>query len=446
MLDNTAPPRYTLCSAATVCADADACAPALSSDELALICLIVFGPTVLVLAVPFLSARMDRRARAEVASGGLEAYLVAEGGFRRCTANGMIAVLAFFVIAFDVTYFSLLLDAHPCATALGECGSISCACGLYDQGYVFMFVLLVLFSTYLVKEFSSLPPGRLRVKTTLVLASLLCALTGIFPEVEFLDPASPRRLAHDSYVLHALGLFLGPTTIVVITFTWFAAVAPHAGFTSRLRLALRAATLAALLVLDALAAAFHHTPDSTNLCGLIADANHCDTWGALPPPRCAALARAAGARTHHVHQYTCCWINGTMSADEVATLPPAYVAANDGECRRRSCTLFAFAASTALEFACLLLSAFYIGFYAIPDAHALARATATPAEADSLLGSPAYRPYEVGGVLTAPLHAPPPPPPPPPDESGRFSAYSPPPEDAPPAMLSRDRPQSPTVV
>ena len=46
-------------------------------------------------------------------------------------STGMLVVIVGLAVGFVPTFFFLLLSPHPCTTAIGGCGTISCACGTY---------------------------------------------------------------------------------------------------------------------------------------------------------------------------------------------------------------------------------------------------------------------------------------------------------------------------
>jgi hypothetical protein len=105
-----------------------------------------------------------------------------------CGVTGLLAIIAVMWVTVTVFFFgSLWVVDNPCDGPLGACSTISCVCGnILEQGYVFMFVSLVLTSIILVQRISAMPHQQLnhhRVnKPLLIIGALLLTLTGIFPE------------------------------------------------------------------------------------------------------------------------------------------------------------------------------------------------------------------------------------------------------------------------
>jgi len=241
--------------------------------------------------------------------------------------------------------------------------------------------MLVLVSTHLARDFSALQASHGCRKTILMACSLGISLTGVFPEHFSQDVISPDALFRMSYALHSLGLF-SAALLVIIPFSWLLrnAVAMRA---IRLRVVgMRALVFLAVLLLSVIYLSYHERPDVIDQCALLSQAEHCEAWGHLDAAQCALLAGMDGAR---VHDYACGWINHTLTPDERLLLPADFVNFHDGKCVRERCLLFRYARSTALEYACLLLTAFYIGYYSVPDALALSRADTHAEAVDSLL-------------------------------------------------------------
>ena len=152
-----------LCAAATVCAHQDRCSAATSAPELALLAVLVLLPILAACYQPSL-ARLQPRSLYSTGyyHTGLESELI---GCRMCmppricAASGLLAVVVLLVLGFVPTFFLLLASPDPCDTALGACGSISCACGNFLQkGYVWMFVTLFVASMLLMKVTPTLTP------------------------------------------------------------------------------------------------------------------------------------------------------------------------------------------------------------------------------------------------------------------------------------------------
>ena len=204
-----------LCAAATVCAHEGRCSAAASTQELVLLVVLVLLPIL---------ASSYQPSLARLQHGRLESETFGCGPHARAARSGLLAVVVLLVLGFVPTFSLLLASSDPCDTALGACGSISCACGNYLQkGYVWMFVTLFTASMLLMKEFARMP-GRVNrraraLKTVLAAASLLPCLTAIFPEHFSLDPSDPELdLFATGYAMHGLGLATASLTLVFLPF------------------------------------------------------------------------------------------------------------------------------------------------------------------------------------------------------------------------------------
>jgi len=207
-----------LCAAATVCAHEGRCSATTSTQELAFLAVLVLLPIL---------ASSYQPSLARIQHGRLEPETVGCGPCippRICASSGLLAVVVLLVLGFVPTFSLLLASDDPCDTAIGACGSISCACGNFlQQGYVWMFVTLFASSTLLMKEFVRMP-GRVNrraraLKTVLAAASLLPCLTAIFPEHFSLDATDPELVLFAyGYSLHGFGLAIASLTLVFLPF------------------------------------------------------------------------------------------------------------------------------------------------------------------------------------------------------------------------------------
>ena len=212
----------TLCAAATVCAHEGRCSAVTSTQELALLVVLVLLPILASSYQPSLSRLPHGRL------GFSETVGCGPCIPRICASSGLLAVVVLLVLGFVPTFSLLLASPDPCDTALGACGSISCACGNFlQQGYVWMFVTLFVASMLLMKEFARMP-GRVNwraraLKTVLAAASLLPCLTAIFPEHFSLQATDPELvLFATGYALHGLGLAIASLTLVFLPFVCIA--------------------------------------------------------------------------------------------------------------------------------------------------------------------------------------------------------------------------------
>ena len=357
-----------LCAAATVCAHEGRCSAAASTPELALLVVLLLLP---------IFASIYQPSLARLQHGRLEPETVGCGACippRMCARSGLLAVVVLLVLGFVPTFFLLLTSPDPCDTALGACGSISCACGNFlQQGYVWMFVTLFVASMLLTKEFARMPGrvnGRARaLKSGLAAASLLPCLTAIFPEHFSLDASDPElMLFATGYALHGLGLAIASLTLVFLPFVCTALAlraAPRPAHATH-ALLVRAAHLSLALAYAGAFAALRGHADVSDFCAPIASEAECAAWP--PAAACARLGRLRGAAGHRLPtSYTCAWDNASLTPVEALLYPREYVASHSGVCRKARCALYANARSIALEFGVLLLVATYAIGYALGD-------------------------------------------------------------------------------
>ena len=136
-----------------------------------------------------------------------------------CGLSGLLTVIWALGVGFAVIFFALLGSERPCTTPLGACRTISCACGnLIPEGYVFMFVLLALTSSFLVTRISAMVQhNRIQhrtVKPMLVVGSLMLTFTGIFPERYDANNQMGGYLAM-LYALHLGGIAVSTLTLMI---------------------------------------------------------------------------------------------------------------------------------------------------------------------------------------------------------------------------------------
>ena len=320
-----------------------------------------------------------------------------------CGASGLITVIWGFSLAFVVAFFSLLASPTPCDTALGACRTISCACGsgLVREGYVFMFCLLVLTSATLVQRFSSMAQHhrvqhRL-IKPTLILGSLLLALTGVFPE-KYDTNGSIDGVYTLLYSLHLLGVFGASTALMLVPFGWFF----EHWYTHRQEVPLRSLLARAAYVLSTLGfgmAFMNSASDSkvqdsvVQFCHFLTDEESCNGYPLLSPGNCAEAQSALKLSDNIVQpNFLCKWVpNSQLSNWTRLVAPPSYV--ESSSCVRHECPLGEYARGVALEFAVLFLTLTYVPSFAIHDVRRLLNRPPPEARRPVLdaVGEPSYQ-------------------------------------------------------
>ena len=197
------------------------CTSELSTDEWAIISIIIIATMLVVVLSPYLAGGdvrcwkrndldlhstfvIDSR-RASMAGFRVPSrehtdieppmYLCGIGLFPLpCGTTGLLVIIFVMVAGFLTTFLALLNSKVPCATGVGRCRTISCVCGnaLNGAGYVFMFGCLVITAILLVQKISAMfHHHRLQhqvLKPLLILGALLLTLTGLFPEKVNLIP------------------------------------------------------------------------------------------------------------------------------------------------------------------------------------------------------------------------------------------------------------------
>lgn len=369
------------CSAATACSEPGACQSSVDAGQLVALVAIVVLPVAGVL-LPLLLASTTASAGPDVAHH--HSLPVASS----VASSGMLVVLVCLVLGYSPTFFMLLTSQHPCTTAIGGCASISCACGnYYEYGYTWMAVVLITCSMLLVRDFASLPDGRLK---RMLLAGALCVMTpGVMPERFETESSQPVRFLNLAYAMHLIGLALSMLLLMVLPFAVVCSRAArrlgrracrcvlgvrgaHAGAAAGFALAFLAlkgqadvSDYCAAFAADAVSAGQGQPGQPSPL---IAAALACDAWPALPAADCAALASLRSTGGHPVPAtYRCGWINGSLSALDRLLLPSDYVPIHDGLCRKARCKLYANARSMALEFAMLWAMGSYVALYTRGD-------------------------------------------------------------------------------
>jgi hypothetical membrane protein len=216
-----------LCSAATICAQPGRCSEHMDGWQWAVITFTMFLAPLAALVLPRLHRGTANGPSPFDSGGGLCCSMVP----RPCVATGFLPIIWLFVVAVLPMIFLLLSAPMPCATALGDCGTISCAAGnIYPQGYVFMCVSLTAMSFAIVREAAALPSSSLR--TLLVIGGLFPTLTGVYPE-RFGKPLSYEAggyvFFNGAFVLHLLGLAGSSLLVVALPFHASARRASHRG-------------------------------------------------------------------------------------------------------------------------------------------------------------------------------------------------------------------------
>lgn len=384
------------CAAATICAEPGRCSAAVSPLELVMLLVLVLLP----IAVSSYPSQLIRcrgmASRFESETVGCGPCLAP----RICAVSGLLAVLALLVLGFVPTFFLFLLSRNPCDTALGACGSISCACGNFlPQGYVWMFGTLFLASLLLMKEFASMPGNRSsrarQLKCVLSLAALLLCLTATYPEHFSLDPSGTIFFFAFGYALHFAGL--GTACLVLVGLPFCCIVCASRGAPGRRSaLLVRSAHLLLAVVYAGTFGVVKGHADVSDYvrrgrelnprhrsrtwssgplrpppcrgaqCAPITTAAACEAWP--PAGVCGSLHRLHGATGHRLPtSYTCAYDNASLSVVEELLYPPEFVAAHRGRCRKGSCALYANARSIALEFGVLFLVATYVIGFGLGD-------------------------------------------------------------------------------
>ena len=374
--------------------DPKQCSSSLSTGEYVQLSLIVVVPIAAAILLPILSSTYSR-ASSHVSTVdppmfGCGARLLP----RECATSGLLVVAFVVLIGFLVVFVGLLIDPRPCETALGSCGTISCMCGnvFQDRGYTWMFFSLVLTSLLLVREIATSMRGttrRQRVNKGLMTAgAMLISLTGVFPEQFSTDLLRKDLAEQDPWLLygafgmHLLGICGGTAMLVFVPFMWHLREVGLPAWRQRqpghlclvgVRLGYIALTSLFTLLLGVLV----EFPDTSDYCAAVTARGECTAdWptfdnttlcnATLPAPQ---PAWPGGTVTGP--KYTCGWVDLELSLKQRLLIPPDYLAAHAGVCAKRTCPLFAFARSTALEFAVLCLAFTYLISFGLGDAKRL---------------------------------------------------------------------------
>lgn len=383
------PCPHSLCTV-----DPELCSSSLSTSEYVQLAIIVTIPIAAAILLPILSSTYSRVSShvntVDPPMFGCGARLLP----RECATSGLLVVAFVVIIGFLVVYVGLLIDPRPCETAMGMCGTISCMCGnvLKDRGYTWMFFSLVVTSLLLVREIATSMRGttrRQRVnKGLMTTGAMLISLTGVFPEQFSTDLLREDRAVQDPWLLfgafglHLLGICVGTALLVSVPFVWHLREVGLPAWRQRqpghlclvgVRLVYIALTSLFTLLLGALV----EFPDTTDYCAAIASRGECNAgWPRFDNTTlCNATLPAPQPEWPGDHfagpKYTCGWVDLELSTRQRLLLPPAYVEAHAGICARRTCPLFAFARSTALEFAVLALAFTYLISFGLGDAKRL---------------------------------------------------------------------------
>lgn len=288
-------------------------------------------------------------------------------------------------LGFVPTFFLQISSPYPCATAIGACSSISCACANYlPEGYVWMALLLVGGPMAFIKEVAALPTG---LPPHLAVGGLAAVLTGIYPEKfkTFSNGAWVGK--QDEYInfLHLAGLFACTLLLVIVPFALLchATHALGASLTRRQRLRIvapRAGHVATLVAYGCILLMVKGHTDTSDYCSPITAtgvppaqaAAACAAWPALAPSDCAAVAanpkRYKQRGSAIPARYNCVWINDTLTEAQALLLPAPLVAARQGACTKGACDLFTNGRAICLEFGLLFLVATYVSAFTLHDA------------------------------------------------------------------------------
>ena len=355
------------CPAASVCAaEPDSCQAHLSPASIALLVLLTTAPLLSIAWLPVAGAAEQLR---------WGAPSVNRVGDAMGVSSGLLIVLASLAMGFLPTFYLLLASPRPCATALGGCGSISCACGnYYPQGYTWMCVTLLVGALLALRE-AALLDGYSRVASAV--GAIMVLFTAIFPERFTLDPTSPGTMLYAGYLMHLFGLGSCMVLLVATPFLRVCAATHRMPRRARLRALLpRAIHVTALLAYGVSFIILRPPePDISDFCAPITPALFegggedphlmaaaaCAAWPSLPPASCATLASVGGTPGAPVPtRYTCAFVNSSLTQAEALLLPPAYALGHDGACQKARCRLLVNARSMSLEFGMLFLVGAYI--------------------------------------------------------------------------------------
>ena len=346
------------CAAATLCSTPGACEARLTAPRYVCLSLIILLPIVWAL---LLIPRMA------------------------CRVSGMSVVLAGLALGFVPTFFMQISSPYPCATAIGACHSISCACANFlPEGYVWMALLLVGGSMAFVKEAAALPNG---LPPHLAAGGVAILFTGIYPQKfeTFANGAWVGEQYEYANYLHDGGLGACTVLLVLVPLA-LVCRATHALGTSRSRrqrlriVTPRAALVAALLVYFCMYKMLRGHTDVSDYCSPIGAtgappaqaAAACVAWPALAPSDCADVAanpeRYSQRGSSFPARYDCVWINHTLTDAQALLLPAPLVAARQGACTKGACGLFTNGRAMCLEFGMLFLFATYVAAYTLHDA------------------------------------------------------------------------------
>ena len=93
-----------------------------------------------------------------LAFSALDACHFQEPDHSICITNGMVTILVSIVLGYLPTFLFAMTSEHPCASAIGGCGTLSCACGNYHPaGYMWMYFTLSLTSLLAQRALSFTP-------------------------------------------------------------------------------------------------------------------------------------------------------------------------------------------------------------------------------------------------------------------------------------------------
>jgi len=307
-----------------------------------------------------------------------------------CGISGLLTVCISMGFAVVVVFFSFLASPQPCNTALGQCRTISCACGnVLSQGYTFMLCLLVLTSSMLVQRISRMQQHHRRqhriIKPTLICGSLLLSLTGIFPE-KYDQNGQMSGFYTTFYGLHLLGVFGSGMLLLFVPYIWFVEHWWTRKKDEEIKVRALLARSAYVVATSGFAMGFVVftavvKDEVLPYCAGIPNQTHCEKWPMLTPQKCdearaciagsnSSLELCEGGGPILQPNFKCAWLpHGQLSQWTQLLAPQTYVQASS--CVRSECPLKQYARGVALEFAVLFLTLCYVSSFALHDVRRL---------------------------------------------------------------------------
>mmetsp|Transcript_19081 Transcript_19081/g.28861 ORF Transcript_19081/g.28861 Transcript_19081/m.28861 type:complete len:448 (-) Transcript_19081:788-2131(-) len=220
-------PAVTMAPTATC--ECDVCQKKLTTEEIVKITMIWVFAVVMSFAIYCITKKCDKERELRI----IESF----------NRSGVLVILWLCMWGFLIPFNLLLASSRPCATALGDCSTISCVSGnRYIQGYVFMFVSLTLIAVLLLKDLSDdvlfrqmstvhsnkRDPYFKTIKAAIVyfavvLGLLTITLTAVFPTISHdayggANDQAPaeRKLVLLAGLLHIIGILAGCTILFFV--------------------------------------------------------------------------------------------------------------------------------------------------------------------------------------------------------------------------------------